>query len=227
MPVKPEKGRKRRRRVALGLLLILLGLLFPVFVMARNLDPLVRDLALARSKNAAAAAVQEAVAARMERGELEDLVRLERDGDGAVTAAVSDMRRLNALQAGLTSDVIARLTDPKVSDLGIPLGNLLRGPFFSGLGPRLPIRILSVSETEVKLRSSFTDAGINQTLHRLLLELSAELRVLIPAGTVTARIYTDVTLAETLIVGRVPESYTYFESDDAWDEPLERYDILS
>ncbi len=226
MPVKPEKG-KRRRRVALGLLLILLGLLIPVFVMARNLDPLVRDLALARSKNAASAAVQEAVAERMERGELENLVRLERGEDGLVNAAVTDMRRLNALQAELSRDVIARLTDPKVSDLGIPLGNLLRGPFFSGLGPRLPIRILSVSETEVKLRSSFTDAGINQTLHRLLLELSAERRVLIPAGTVSTRVYTDVTLAETLIVGRVPESYMYFESDEKWDEPLEQYDILS
>ena len=80
---------------------------------------------------------------------------------------------------------------------------------------------------EVKLRSSFTDAGINQTLHRLLLELSAELRVLIPAGTVTARVYTDVTLAETLIVGRVPDSYMYFESSDRWDDPLEQYDILN
>ena len=227
MPVKPEGKKRRRRRSILGLTLILLGGLLPLFAMLRNLDPLVRDLAVAGAKNAAAAAVQAAVAARMERGELEDLVRLEKGEDGLVTAAVTDMRRLNALQAGLTADVIARLTDPSVSDLGVPLGNLLRGPFLSGLGPKIPIRILSVSETEVRLLSRFTGAGINQTLHRLLLELSAELRVLIPAGTVKTRVYTDVTVAETVIVGRVPESYMYFESDENWDDPLEQYDILS
>ncbi len=220
-------GKKRRRRIAAGIVLILLGLLLFAFSLFHNLGPLVRDMAVARSRNAAAAAVQAAVSARMEAGDLESLVKLEKGEDGVVTAAVTDMRRLNALQAGLTSDVIARLTDPAVSDLGIPLGNLMHGPFFSGLGPKIPIRILSVSETEVLLRSSFSDAGINQTLHRLLLELSAELRVLIPAGTVTTRVYTDVTLAETLIVGRVPESYMYFEGDEKWDEPLEQYDILN
>lgn len=191
------------------------------------MDPLVRDLAVAGAKNAANAAVQKAVAARMAAGELEDLVRLEKDGDGTVTAAVTDMRRLNALQASLAADVIDRLTGPAAADLSVPLGNLLPSPLFSGLGPRVPIRILAVSEPEVHLRSRFTSAGINQTLHRLLLELRAEVRVLIPGGTVTARVWSDVTVAETVIVGRVPESYMYFESSEEWDEPLEQYDILS
>lgn len=216
----------RRRRLP-GLVLMLLGLGLVCLTLVRNMDPLVRDMAVAGAKNAAAAAMQKSVAARMTGGQWSDLVQLVKDGEGQITAAVTDVGRVNELQAALSGDVIAALTAPNTADLGVPLGNLLPSPFFSGLGPKVPIRILSVSEVEVKLMSRFTSAGINQTLHRLLLSLSARVRVLIPTGTVTAIVYADVTAAETLIVGRVPDSYMYFEGSDQWDEPLEKYDILS
>ena len=206
---------------------MLLGLGLMCLTLVRNMDPLVRDMAVAGAKNAAAAAMQKSVAARMTGGQWSDLVQLVKDGEGQITAAVTDVGRVNELQAALAGDVIAALTAPNTADLGVPLGNLLPSPFFSGLGPKVPIRILSVSEVEVKLMSRFTSAGINQTLHRLLLSLSARVRVLIPTGTVTAIVYADVTAAETLIVGRVPDSYMYFEGSDQWDEPLEKYDILS
>lgn len=208
-------------------MLMLLGLGLMCLTLVRNMDPLVRDMAVAGAKNAAAAAMQKAVAARMTGGQWSDLVQLVKDGEGQITAAVTDVGRVNELQAALAGDVIAALTAPNTADLGVPLGNLLPSPFFSGLGPKVPIRILSISEVEVKLMSRFTSAGINQTLHRLLLTLSARVRVLIPTGTVTAIVYADVTAAETLIVGRVPDSYMYFEGSDQWDEPLEKYDILS
>ena len=220
------KRHSNRRRLP-GLVLMLLGLGLMCLTLVRNMDPLVRDMAVAGAKNAAAAAMQKAVAARMTGGQWSDLVQLVKDGEGQITAAVTDVGRVNELQAALSGDVIAALTAPNTADLGVPLGNLLPSPFFSGLGPKVPIRILSVSEVEVKLMSRFTSAGINQTLHRLLLSLSARVRVLIPTGTVTAIVYADVTAAETLIVGRVPDSYMYFESSDQWDEPLEKYDILS
>ena len=220
------KRDSRRRRLP-GLVLMFLGLGLMCLTLVRNMDPLVRDMAVAGAKNAAAAAMQKAVAARMTGGQWSDLVQLVKDGEGQITAAVTDVGRVNELQAALAGDVIAALTAPNTADLGVPLGNLLPSPFFSGLGPKVPIRILSVSEVEVKLVSRFTSAGINQTLHRLLLTLSARVRVLIPTGTVTAIVYADVTAAETLIVGRVPDSYMYFEGSDQWDEPLEKYDILS
>ena len=220
------KRHSRRRRLP-GLVLMLLGLGLMCLTLVRNMDPLVRDMAVAGAKNAAAAAMQKSVAARMTGGQWSDLVQLVKDGEGQITAAVTDVGRVNELQAALSGDVIAALTAPNTADLGVPLGNLLPSPFFSGLGPKVPIRILSVSEVEVKLMSRFTSAGINQTLHRLLLSLSARVRVLIPTGTVTAIVYADVTAAETLIVGRVPDSYMYFEGSDQWDEPLEKYDILS
>ncbi len=220
------KRHSKSRRLP-GLLLMLLGMGVLCLTLMRNMDPLVREMAVSGAKNAAVAAMQGAVSARMAAGELEDLVQLVKDGEGQVTAAITDVARVSRLQASLAGDVIAALTAPGAADLSVPLGNLLPSPLFSGLGPRVPIRILSVTEVEVRLLSRFTSAGINQTLHRLLLALSAQVRVLIPTGTVTAIVYADVPAAETVIVGRVPDSYMYFESSDQWDEPLEQYDILT
>ncbi len=206
---------------------MLLGLGLMCLTLVRNMDPLVRDMAVSGAKNAANAAMQKAVADRLSAGQLTDLVQLVKDAEGQITAAVTDVQKVNGLQAALAGDVIAALTSSAAADLGVPLGNLLPSPVFSGLGPKVPIRILSVTEVEVRLLSRFTSAGINQTLHRLLLCLSAKVRVLIPTGTVIAMVYADVPAAETVIVGRVPDSYMYFESSDRWDAPLEQYDILN
>ena len=75
--------------------------------------------------------------------------------------------------------------------------------------------------------SRFTAAGINQTLHQIRVELRVRVRVLVPGGLATGEVNARLPVAETLIVGRVPDSYTYFGGSESWDEPLEQYDILT
>lgn len=226
--MRKSNGKLRRRR-GFGLLLILAGFLLLWLLLRARLDPLLRDLAVTSARNAALQAIQLTVAEKMAAGELDytRLVQLEKDTDGLVTAAVADMVQVNRLQSELTAEIVQRLTEPGTADLSVPLGNLLGTPLLSGLGPEIPVRILSVAALDVQLVSSFTHAGINQTLHRLLLEVRATVYVLIPGSTVTADVADTVTVAETVLLGRVPESYMYFESDDNWDEALEQYDILS
>lgn len=221
--------RKRRKRVTAGIVLICGGILTLVLLLCVRLRPLVKTVALSEARNAAVRAMESAVAAHMAAGELdyERLVRLEKDETGVVTAASVDMRSLNRLQAALSGEILRKLTGPGAAEISVPLGNLFSAPLLSGRGPTVPVRILSVSDVEAKLRSSFTDAGINQTLHRIELELHATIHVLLPGGTAAEEVTDTVLAAETVIVGRVPESYMYFESDDNWDEALEQYDILS
>lgn len=209
--------------------MILLGLVLLALLLRARLDPLVEELAVASAKNAAAHAISAVVAEKMAAGELDYgvLVHMEKDDSGMITALNTDMRQVNRLQAAMSEAVIERLREPAAADLSVPLGNLSGIPLLSGRGPAIPIRILSVAESEAKLSGSFEHAGINQTLHRILLEMHAVVYVLIPGGSVTAEVSDTVTVAETVIVGRVPESYMYFESDDNWDEALEQYDILS
>ena len=219
----------RRKRIRAGILLICGGIVTLGLLLCIRLRPIVRTVAVSEARNAAVRAMESAVAAHMAAGDMnyERLVRLEKDGTGVITAAAVDMRNLNRLQAALSEEIIRKLTGPGAAALSVPLGNLFSMPLLSGRGPAIPLRILSVSDCEAKLQSSFTDAGINQTLHRVYLELRVTVNLLLPGGTAAEEVTDTVLAAETVIVGRVPESYMYFESDDNWDEALEQYDILS
>ena len=225
MPV-PHKG-IQRRLAGLGLILLGLGLLG--LAAWRGFSPLVRDLAAAEARNRVTAAVNEIVADMLREGGFgyDRLVRLERDESGAVTAVHADMAEVNRVRAELVTALADRLASGERLELGLPLGSVLGASLFSGLGPELPLRILSVNRMEADLTSRFTASGINQTLHQIRAEVRVEVRVLTPGGTVTGRVDTRVPVAETLIVGRVPESYTYFEGSDSWDEPLEQFDITT
>ena len=220
---------KRRKRIETGILLICGGILMLGLLLCLRLRPILRTVAVSEARNAAVRAMESAVAAHMAAGELdyERLVRLDKDETGMVTAAAVDMRSLNRLQAALSEEIFRKLTGPGAADLSVPLGNLFSVPLLSGRGPAIPLRILSVTDCEARLESSFSDAGINQTLHRIYLELHATVNLLLPGGAAAEKVTDTVLVAETVIVGRVPESYMYFESDDNWDEALEQYDILS
>lgn len=221
--------RKQRKRMLTGILLIFVGILMLGLLFCIRLRPIVRTVAVSEARNATVRAMESAVAVHIAAGDMEYecLIRLEKDETGMVTAAAVDMRNLNRLQAALSEEIIRKLTGPGAAELSIPVGNLFSTPLLSGRGPTIPMRILSVSDCEAKLQSSFTDAGINQTLHRIYLELHATVNLLLPGGTTAEEVTDTILAAETVIVGRVPESYMYFESDDNWDEALEQYDILS
>ena len=92
-------------------------------------------------------------------------------------------------------------------DLGIPLGSLTGLASASNLGPNIPVRVLTAATPSADFRNVFTSAGINQTLHQIMLEVQVEVTLLIPGGTVETVVEAQVCAAETLLVGSVPETY--------------------
>lgn len=222
-------ARFRKRRIGIGIGLILLGVLLLLFLLWGRLGPLIREMAAAEAENAVTLAINRAVGELLERGELEygDLIRLEKDDSGGVTAAYADMGRITRIRTEIAQAVVREVLDRDRAELSLPVGNLLGIALLSGSGPGLPLRILAVENIRADLSSRFTAAGINQTLHQIRVELQVSVRVLVPGGFTTGVVTARLPVAETLIVGRVPDSYTYFEGSEQWDEPLERFDITT
>ena len=104
------------------------------------------------------------------------------------------------------TDVLDVLRD---EEFGIPLGTLTGWMIFSGKGPTVRVELLSVGDVTADMRHSFTEAGINQTLHQVYLDVSAAVYLMIPGEILSAEIDTSVCVAETIIVGQVPETYLY------------------
>ncbi len=196
--------RKNKRR--LYVLCFLLLLLLSMVLTWLRLLPTVEALAVAEAEDKASDRISEAITKQMETDDISygDIVRLEKDGTGKLLALQTDMNLLNHLRNETLQVLNASIMDESEEELGIPLGNILFPTFFSGFGPILPVRILSVQNASAEFASSFAEAGINQTLHRIELQVSLHLTLLTPAGTTEIDTESTVVVAETILIGQVP-----------------------
>ena len=100
-------------------------------------------------------------------------------------------------------------------ELSIPVGTLTGSALLAGRGPRISVRMESVGSSSARFENRFTSAGINQTNHRIVLEVNVSVSILLPGFTTATQVANEVTVAETVIVGAVPDTYPYFGTDAA------------
>ena len=133
-------------------------------------------------------------------------VELEKNDRGEITAISSNMARINALSAQILDRVVGA-TDNRTLKVEIPLGNLTGISLLMGRGPSVPVQIIALTSSRVEFNNSIVTAGINQTKHQINLEVIVDIDILIPWATESAQVRTEVLIADTIIVGQVPETY--------------------
>lgn len=136
-----------------------------------------------------------------------DLVIRQGGAEGEITTFSTDTVRLNHLRASILTEVTQHIESLDLHAIQIPLGSLTGIDLFSASGPWLPIQLVSVSSAEGNYRNEFTDAGINQSVYRVMLDISVTVNLLLPGGIAEATVSTPVCVAETLIIGQVPQTY--------------------
>ena len=144
-----------------------------------------------------------------------DFVTIQRDEGGAITALTTDTAALNRLRAELTGEILQALEGVDVSAISVPLGSLLDFEPVWARGPSIKARALSVGTVTAEFESAFTSAGVNQTLHRIWLDISVPVTVLLPGERIEVPVHTRLCAAETVIVGEVPQAYLQLDSSAA------------
>lgn len=199
--------RRHRGRVLAACLLLLLAacLLF----LRLTVGPLVQELSKAIVSNKASSIINEAVEAQLRSDDIDydSIIYLEKDYNGAVTALKTNINEINRLKTEILSVIDTMLLELDVNEVGLPLGSLILPEFFSGTGPTLPVKVLSVSTSDADFHNEFAEAGINQTSHRIYMEVQITMTILTPVGTEAVTASSTVVVAETVIVGTVPGSY--------------------
>lgn len=199
-------GKVRNRfLICLALVLMVLFLL----ILRLSVGPLVEDLAKARVENRASYIINESIEEQLRSEEIdyENIVFLEKDVNGSITALKTNINEINRLKTQILSVIDTMLLDLDVNEVGLPLGSLILPELFSGSGPKIPVKILSVSSSDAEFRNDFSEAGINQTSHRIMMDVTITMTILTPAGTESVTVTSSVVVAETVIVGKVPGSY--------------------
>ena len=200
--------RKGRDLWLAGLLGVLLALGF-IFSLELRLRPVVETMAKAKVTNAITQLLDGTVTAEIQSRAItyNDLITVEKDDTGHITSLTSNMAALNNLRTSILSDAAAAVDQIDAQSLSIPVGNLTGINFFSGRGFELPVDVITVGFAHAAFQSQFSDAGINQTRHQLLLEVIVSVDILLPGGDLPAEISAQIPVAETVIVGSVPDTY--------------------
>ena len=194
----------------LKLLLCLFVALVAAFLMFRNYyRTVIRELAQSQVKTTTSEMINDAIAKQVAQGSIQydRLVYFEKDLDGRITALKTNMSEINRLKTDILNIINDEILSLNASDIGVPLGSLILPEFLSGRGPAIPVHILSIRNSDAQFQSDFSQAGINQTLHKLNMEVSVEVSVLVLGETDAFNVQSQVVVAETVIVGQVPSTF--------------------
>ncbi len=204
---KPGDARRWKRWIfRIALILLLIAALFGL--LEKNLETVILDMAHARAEAIAVAYINEAVRDVMgDQMTYDEMMTVRTDPDGRVTMLQANAVRMNELATVTALQAQARLESADAQSVSIPLGAALGIPFLSAAGPRIQVRIVPVSAVSAAFSTEFESAGINQTRHKIYLSLHTTVRLVIPSGARTVSLGSQVLIAESIIVGDVPESY--------------------
>lgn len=198
-----------RRTVLLLCLLLAVAMLITGSLVFRSL---VTELAVSDAQDAVVSTVNTIVKTIMLDKDFaaEELVTLEKDSIGNVTAVTTNVAAVNTLAANILEKAVS-LTEESVITVGIPVGNLAGSALLMNKGPDIYVNVIMLSSSMAGFRSELTSAGINQTRHQILLDLNVQISLLMPWRAIETSVDTEVLVSETVIVGDVPESYLNWE----------------
>lgn len=201
--------RKRLKTFGLILLLCLAVLIAGFFSLRSKYRLVIRDLAQTSVKNATSDLANDAVAKQIENGNIQydRIVYFEKDVNGRITALKTNIGEVNHLKTDILNLINGKILALDAADIGVPIGSLFLPEFFSGKGFTIPVHILAIRNSDATFSSNFLQAGINQTLHQLVMEVSVDAAVLVLGETSTFQVSSQIVVAETVIVGEVPNTF--------------------
>ena len=172
-------------------------------------NDVITNLAETQIKNTTSDLINDAIAKQIANGNIQydRIVFFEKDLDGRITALKTNMSEVNRLKTDVLNIINDDILALDTTDIGIPLGSLFLPELLSGQGPAIPVRILSIRNSDATFTSQFNQAGINQTIHQLIMVVSVDVAVLVLGQTNSFTVSSEVVVAETVIVGEVPDTF--------------------
>ncbi len=208
--------RYRLRRIGIRLLIIAMIAILIVLSFRHKYHTAIRSLAETQVKNTTSDLINDAIDQQIDTGNVQydRIVYFEKDLDGRITALKTNMSEVNRLKTAILNIINDEILALDTSDIGIPIGSLLLPEVMSGRGPEIPVQIISIRNSDASFYSTFQEAGINQTIHQITMDVSVDVTVLVLGVTNSFTISSQVVIAETIIVGQVPD--TFFQTGGSY-----------
>ena len=205
------------------LILSLLSMVFLTFADLR-LKPVVINAARSRARLFASDVISRSVDAAVSEstGSFINVIY----GEDGISAIETNVTGISRLRADSILNIRGEISDIDRMTLDIPLGNLAGGMLLTGRGIPVRIKLVPIGDVSGEIYSEFSETGINQTLHRIYLRVRVSMNMIVASDTVRLELADDILVAETVIVGKVPDAYTAinrFEIDENEENDLNDY----
>lgn len=210
--------RKKQKMVKIFIILVIA--FSTVKIVLDAILPIYDNLCKDKAKSLATIISNEQATVVMKEHEYDEMFTIEKDNDGNINMIKSNIGPINEIISDVAVKIQNEINSQEREDIKIALGSFTGFKLLAGKGPGVPIRISSIGNVETDLRSEFTSQGINQTLHRVYLQVICEVSILTPYDNITEKITNQVLLVENVIIGKIPSTYYNLEginSDNAID----------
>ncbi len=198
-----------RKRGLFTFLCVLIAIVcVAVFYIVRVINPIIVSIGEAKVKSLATKAINTAVTEVLCDGyNYDDIIEIKSDEQGNITYIRAHSLTVNKLTRDLVATSQSKLDIIGEQGIGIPMGTLLGIPIFMGKGPEIRIKLFPIGAISCSFRSEFSQAGINQTNHKIYVNVNSNVSVILPVSARNVQNTSQFLICESIIVGKVPEVY--------------------
>ncbi len=205
------------QRIELRMLIALAVIVAVLIICDIRMRPVIRTFSEYEAKILSTRMINEAVTEELQTDGIKyaDIAKVSTDNSGEITAIQTNSMAVNILKSRLSTAILAKLSDMHSSEIKVNLGTLLGAQAFMGRGPQLPFRIVPTGDVTTELTHTFEAAGINQTRHQILLNITVTVTAVIAGTSSKVVVPCNFLIVDTIIVGKVPDSFTNVNDDES------------
>ena len=206
-----NNGRNHKNKKVSKLLLLVCLISLIICLIVKAVAPIFNKLCTEKAKSIATIITNDETTNAIIDYNYSDFVIIHKDEAGNVLMLESNMKNINIVISDVANRIQKSINNTDKESININLGTFTGVSLLSGSGFKVSIRISTVGNVKTDIRSEFKSKGINQTLHRLYLQIESEISILTPFNTINETIKNQLILAENIIVGEIPETYYNLE----------------
>lgn len=198
---------RRSKSIIIFLGLIAVSIL-TVIVIDRRLRPTLLQIAEMRAQVIATRAINQSISEKVAGGiRYEDLFSVKTDSRGKIVMLQQNTAEVNRLASQATMAVQETMHQISRERIDIPLGQILGSQLLATYGPIISVMVVPVGTVTTKVLDRFEQEGINQTRHRIYLEITGQIRIVVPLISSNVTVVSEVPITDATVLGEVPQVY--------------------
>ena len=216
------KSHKSRRKIknTMPVVSIFLIAIITCFSIWNFVNPIFETLCKDKAKSVATMITNEETTKIIEKYNYDTFFTIQKDEKGSIQIINANVLRINQVTSDIAVAIQKALDNNEKNKIYIHSGAITGIRFLSGTGPRIPLKIASVGNIDTDLRSEFISQGVNQTLHRVYLNVKTNVSILSSFKTIESSIENQALIAEHVIIGEIPSNYYNFNGMENGKEAL-------